>query len=133
MVRTIILGAGFAGISAKLAYPEAILIDEKDYITITPRLIEVIERDLPISYALMQRKVDLKAKIIGVDFKDKVVKTTEGNIKFDKLIVALGYEQDISKIKGAEKHALKFFSLKDIEYIKNLKKVLLLLYSVEEL
>lgn len=121
MVRTIILGAGFAGISAKLAYPEAILIDEKDYITITPRLVEVIERDLPISYALMQRKVDLKAKIISVDFKDKIVKTTEGNIKFDKLIVALGYEQDISKIKGAEKYALKFFSLKDIEYIKNLK------------
>ncbi|WP_338599208.1 FAD-dependent oxidoreductase [Sulfolobus tengchongensis] len=118
--RIVILGGGFAGISAKLAYPNAILVDENDFMVNTPRLIETIERDLPVSYALIPRKVDFKSKILNVDFKEKKVITTEGNIKFDKLVIALGYEQDLSKIKGADKFALGF-TLGVIERIKSLK------------
>ncbi|MEM0363233.1 MAG: FAD-dependent oxidoreductase [Sulfolobaceae archaeon] len=121
-MKIVVLGAGFAGISAKLTYPEAIVIDENDYMIITPRLVEVIERKLPISHALLERKVDIKAKVLGVDFKEKVVKTSQGNIKFDKLIIALGYDQDISKIKGAEKYSMKFSTLEDVQRINNMKE-----------
>lgn len=119
--RVVILGGGFAGIAAKLVYPNAILVDEKDFMVVTPRLVEVIEKNLPLSYALIHRKVDVKAKILKVDFKEKKVITTNGEIKFDKLIIALGYEQDLSKIKGAENYGIGF-TLENIEKIKSFKE-----------
>ncbi|QXJ27476.1 putative NAD(P)H-dependent oxidoreductase [Saccharolobus shibatae B12] len=119
--RVVILGGGFAGIAAKLVYPNAILVDERDFMVVTPRLVEVIEKNLPLSYALIHRKVDVKAKVLKVDFKEKKVITTEGEIKFDKLIIALGYEQDLSRIKGAENYG-KGFTLENVEKIKSFKE-----------
>ncbi|MBB5255127.1 NAD(P)/FAD-dependent oxidoreductase [Sulfurisphaera ohwakuensis] len=121
-MKVVILGGGFAGISAKLSYPNSILIDENDFVVNTPKLIEVIENnDLEISHPLIRRKVDLKAKVLKVDFKEKEVITTEGKVKFDKLIISLGYEQDLSKIKGAEKYTIGF-TLQDIEKIRKFRE-----------
>ncbi|QGA68034.1 NAD(P)/FAD-dependent oxidoreductase [Sulfolobus sp. E11-6] len=119
--RVVILGGGFAGISAKLTYPSAILVDEKDFMVVTPRLVEVVENNLPLSHALIPRKVDIKAKVLSIDFKEKKVVTTEGEIKFDKLIIALGYEQDLSRIKGAEKYGIGF-TVENVEKIKLFKE-----------
>jgi len=121
-MKVVILGGGFAGISAKLSYPNSILIDENDFVVNTPKLVEVIENvDLEISHALIHRKVDLKAKVLKVDFKEKEVITTEGKVKFDKLIISLGYEQDLSKIKGAEKYAIGF-TIQNIEKIRKFRE-----------
>ncbi|WP_016730999.1 NAD(P)/FAD-dependent oxidoreductase [Saccharolobus islandicus] len=119
--RVVILGGGFAGIAAKLVYPNAILVDEKDFMVVTPRLVEVIEKNLPLSHALIPRKVDVKAKVLKIDFKEKKVITSDGEIRFDKLIIALGYEQDLSKIKGAEKYGIGF-TLENVEKIKSFKE-----------
>ncbi|MEM0169703.1 MAG: FAD-dependent oxidoreductase, partial [Metallosphaera sp.] len=45
-------------------------------------------------------KAVVQAKVVTVDFKDKIVKTSKGNIKYDKLIISLGYEQDTGRVKG---------------------------------
>ncbi len=109
-MRIVILGGGFAGIAAKCAYEEAILIDKQDSFLLTPKLVDTIAKG---ESAIFYRKPDIKAEVLKINFKEKKVITTLGEINYDKLIVALGYEQDLSKIKGAQNHVMKLESFND--------------------
>lgn len=117
MNRIVILGGGFAGISAKLYYPKSILIDFRETFSLTPKYIDLIEGK-GLDDARLYRKVDVKAYIKKIDFKEKRVITTEGSIKYDKLIIALGFRQDLSRIKGAERFALKYETIEDVITIR---------------
>ncbi|AHC51899.1 pyridine nucleotide-disulfide oxidoreductase [Sulfolobus acidocaldarius SUSAZ] len=99
-MRVVILGGGFAGLSALKTYRDAILIDEKNYFVLTHRLVDVVRTGNPEIAKLPYRKV-LRATVKSVDFKEKKVITTEGTILYDKLIITLGYSQRL--IPGSEK------------------------------
>jgi NADH dehydrogenase len=99
-MRTVILGGGFAGISAFLKNTNSIVIDNKDYFVLTHKLVDVIETGDPSVAKIKYPNRFLKAYVRNVDFKRKKIITDVGDIDYDKLIISLGYEQDLSKIKG---------------------------------
>jgi len=86
-------------------------VDSEDDLTLTLKLVDVVQGADPSS-ALIERTVDLKAQVREIDVRSKTVRTSLGEIKYDKLILALGYEQSLG-VKGAERYALKFERLKD--------------------
>ncbi|QKQ99176.1 FAD-dependent oxidoreductase [Metallosphaera tengchongensis] len=99
-MRTVILGGGFAGMSALNQNRSAVVIDSKEYFLLTHRLVDVIETGNPSLAAIPYPRGVIRSKVVGIDFKSKVVKTTSGIYSYDKLIIALGYEQDATKIRG---------------------------------
>ncbi|MEM0279118.1 FAD-dependent oxidoreductase [Metallosphaera sp.] len=99
-MRIVVLGGGFAGLSALNTYRDAIVVDSKEYFLLTHRLTDVIETGDPSLATIPYPKAVVQAKVVTVDFKDKIVKTSKGNIKYDKLIISLGYEQDTGRVKG---------------------------------
>jgi NADH dehydrogenase len=109
-MRVVILGGGFAGVAAKVYYPKAILIDRWDYFLMTPKLSDFIARG---DRAAFPRRPDLRASVLNVDFRGKRVITDKGEVSYDRLVIALGYRQDLSRIKGAEEHVMKLESLED--------------------
>ncbi|MBB5254979.1 NAD(P)/FAD-dependent oxidoreductase [Sulfurisphaera ohwakuensis] len=109
-MRIVILGGGFAGIAAKSVYKDAILIDKDDKFLLTPRLVDTIAKG---DSALFYRKPDIQAEVLKINFREKKVITNKGEIPYDKLIVALGYKQDLTKIKGAKDHVMKLESFED--------------------
>ncbi|AWR93239.1 NAD(P)/FAD-dependent oxidoreductase [Acidianus brierleyi] len=109
-MRIVILGGGFAGIAAKCAYENSILIDKEDKFLLTPKLVDTIAKG---ESALFYRRPDIKAEVLKINFKDKKITTTKGEINYDKLIVALGYQQDLTRIKGAQDHVMKLENFED--------------------
>ncbi|QXJ29036.1 NADH dehydrogenase [Saccharolobus shibatae B12] len=110
-MRVVIIGGGFAGIAAKCKYPkESILIDKSDRFLLTPKLIDTIAYGENSTH---YRKPDVLAEVVNVNFREKKVITDMGDISYDKLIIALGYSQDLSKIKGAKDHVMKLETFND--------------------
>jgi NADH dehydrogenase len=98
-MRIVILGGGFAGLSA-LKTHDSIMIDNKDYFILTHKLIDVVKTGDPSIAKIPYPKV-LKATVKSINFRKKVVITTAGEIAYDKLIISLGYSQRL--IEGATK------------------------------
>jgi len=69
-MRVIIIGGGFAGISAKSKYPDAILIDKSEYFLMTPELVDTIANG---KSAIYHRKPDVKAEVLKVNFDEKKI------------------------------------------------------------
>ncbi|BCU71251.1 NAD(P)/FAD-dependent oxidoreductase [Stygiolobus caldivivus] len=93
-MKTIILGGGFAGLSALKVNPDALLIDQKSYFTLTHRLVDVVKTGDPKLAKVPYHKV-LVAKVRNVDFRKKLVITDRGDFQYDRLLIALGYSQKI--------------------------------------
>lgn len=91
-MRIVILGGGFAGLSALKANNDAIMIDNKDYFVLTHRLVDVVKTGNP-DLAIIPYKKVFRATVRNIDFKNKRVITDRGEISYDKLIIALGYSQ----------------------------------------
>lgn len=100
IMKVVVLGGGFAGLSALNFYRDATVIDSKEYFLLTHRLVDVIETGNPSLATIPYPKGIVKANVMGVDFKNKVVRTSEGDFSYDKLIISLGYEQDTTRVKG---------------------------------
>ncbi|ARM76714.1 NAD(P)/FAD-dependent oxidoreductase [Acidianus manzaensis] len=103
-MRTVILGGGFAGLSAFKTH-DSILIDDKDYFVLTHRLVDVVKTGNP-EIAKIPYKNVLRATVKNIDFKNKKVITSGGELNYDKLIISLGYTQKIfpntDKIENVE-------------------------------
>lgn len=111
-MRTVIIGGGYAGISAKITDPKAVIIDKSHYFLHTNRLIDVVEGKPP-SVAETPRVVDVEGEVLGVDFKSRIVKITGGEVKYDKLIISAGYTQDLSRVPGASQYSFPFQETSD--------------------
>ncbi|MCI2413651.1 MAG: FAD-dependent oxidoreductase [Candidatus Aramenus sp.] len=110
-MKVVILGSGFAGISAYLKNPRAVVLDKEDYFTLTHKLVDVVERGDPSLALIPLPGKFLRARVRGVDFKRKKVITSEGEVEFDKLIISLGFEQDTSKVKA--RNVMKLENVED--------------------
>ena len=96
-----ILGAGLSGIYSKLQNPKSTLIDKSRYLTISTRLVNVVNGN-DQNYAYKQRPVDRNETVRDIDFANRLIVTDKGNIPYGKLIIALGHNQEIKTIEGSQ-------------------------------
>ena len=115
--RIIILGGGIAGISAKLRNRQGTLVDENPYLTMAPRIIDVISGQNP-DYPLIPRPLDYTDSVKSIDFENRTVHLHDKDITYDKVIIALGHSQDYSFIKGS-KYINGFSGYHDALELKN--------------
>ncbi|MEO0010844.1 MAG: hypothetical protein RIQ39_433 [Actinomycetota bacterium] len=116
--RVVILGAGFGGLSAALAFgdkAEVMVVDRHNYQTFLPLLYQVSTAGLaadhvvaPIRGAL--RKTNVKFRMgspISIDHKNKTVKLDSSEVlEFDHLIVAMGSVTADFGVPGVSEHGL---------------------------
>lgn len=133
--RIVILGAGYAGIHAakKLAKKykkndevEITLIDKNPYHTLMTELHEVAGGRVPEEsvkvelYRIFSRtKVNVVVDYIeNVDSDNQVVKTTNGEFKYDYLMIGMGSEPAFFGVPGVKEHGFTLWSLEDALEIK---------------
>lgn len=133
--RIVILGAGYAGIHAakKLAKKykknnevEITLIDKNPYHTLMTELHEVAGGRVPEEsvkvelYRIFSRtKVNVVVDYIeNVDSDKQVVKTTNGEFKYDYLMIGMGSEPAFFGVPGVKEHGFTLWSLEDALEIK---------------
>lgn len=134
MREIVILGGGFAGVSAALYLKNKIkeeagivLIDKNSYHLFTPSLYEVATSEEPtknisIPYAeILGTKVRIvKGKVHSIDLDNKLIRfDNEMSYSFDYLILALGSQPAYFDIEGLEKYCLPLKTLENGVEIKN--------------
>lgn len=116
--RVIVVGAGFGGLWAvrTLAHSSAdvLLIDKNNYHVFLPLLYQVAASELePEEIAFPIRSIlrrlpnvsFLMAGVTGIDLNEKSVRTTQGNLSYDYLILAVGTTTQFFRLPGAEENA----------------------------
>jgi len=129
--RVIIIGAGFAGLTAAQAlakhkHIETTLIDRNNYHTFTPLLYQVATCGLdPSSIAYPIRSIFrdsdnvhcLMGEVVSINHDGKVVEVkTNGTVRqepYDYLLIAAGSVTNFFGIAGLVKHAFEMKSLND--------------------
>lgn len=132
-VRVVILGGGFAGISAarrlgaRLPKASVTLVDRDDFHLFTPMLYQVATCAIDpydIAYPLRQfvRKRTLSfqhAAVEGIDFARRTVHIESGTLDYDYLVIALGSASNFFGNRSAQEHALPLKTLADAMAIRN--------------
>lgn len=127
--RIVVLGGGFGGIrvarrlAAQLSLHEAeiTLIDRESHHLYTPSLYEIVggvsprQVCIPMSEALVGTHVEFKqATVDRVSLRNRTLTlTTNEVIQFDHLVLALGSVTNYYGIKGLERYAFPFKSVRD--------------------
>ena len=122
--RVVIVGAGFAGLTATRALAKApvdvLLLDRHNYHLFQPLLYQVAMAALPpseIAYPVRtilrrQRNAEFRiAEVTGVDLARRVVRTAEDEIPYDYLLLASGAVTNFFGLAAVEKNG---FDLKDL-------------------
>lgn len=116
--RVVILGAGFAGLTAARSLSgkaKVVLVDRHNYQTFLPLLYQVATAGLaadhvahPIRGALRKLNIEFRmGSPISIDHKNKSVKLDSSEtIEFDHLVIALGSATTDFGIPGVTDHAL---------------------------
>ena len=129
--KVVILGAGFAGLTAARALDKScdvLLVDKNNFQTFLPLLYQVSTAGLaadhiayPIRSAL--RKTNIKFRLgtpISINHKSKTIKLDSSEeFAFDFLIVALGSVTNDFGIPGVEQHALGMKSMQEALHIRS--------------
>ncbi len=140
--RVVILGGGFAGLSAaqtlKHAHVQVTLIDRCNYHLFQPLLYQVATGSLspaniaaPFRHILKNQKNTrvLLAEAIGIDVKNRRVMLSDGSIDYDTLIVATGASHQYFGHPEWEKFAP---GLKTVEDATHMRRRILLAFEAAE-
>ena len=132
--RIVVLGAGAGGLRVAVGldrlllghreYP-VLLVDQRDYHLIQPRLPDVAaglapveSAALPLRRLLSGRKVEfVRASVERLDLASRVVHTSAGPLEYRWLVIALGSQPLISGIPGIAANALVLKSAEDARRI----------------
>lgn len=130
--RVVILGGGIGGIKAaqQLANQplDVLIIDHNNYQVFQPLLYQVATSMLstdevvyPIrGFFKKANNVDfLLAEVYGIQPKEKIVKTSHGNIPYDYLIIALGSTPNFFGNEEVERNAFPLKTLQDAIRIRS--------------
>ncbi|MGX7051345.1 NAD(P)/FAD-dependent oxidoreductase [Leuconostoc palmae] len=127
----VIVGAGFGGVFAAKTLSKKlkshkeyniILIDKHSYFTYMTELHEVAsERVLPkhvqedLEHLFYQNKNVklLTAEVNGIDKSAKIVKTTHGDISYEKLLLAVGGQSNDFGTPGVKEHGFELWSMEE--------------------
>jgi NADH:ubiquinone reductase (H+-translocating) len=124
--QVVVLGAGFAGVSALRALADApvrvTLVDEHPYNTFRPLLYQVATGGLnpgditfPLRYLSARRHARYRrAKVTGIDHDGRRVLVDEGApIEYDYLIIGVGSTTNHFGVPGAAEHTLSMYTRAD--------------------
>jgi NADH:ubiquinone reductase (H+-translocating) len=138
--RVVILGAGAAGVSAALEFKkgpadacelEVMVVDQRDYHHPLPFMWQVVSGSVGPGHVIfplnaLLRKGDSEAsvefrqcRVQSVDLQTRVVRTDDGELEWDYLVVALGSTTSYFGMRDAEEHSLRLKSLTDAVRIHN--------------
>ncbi len=139
-VKVLILGGGFGGLytarelrrdlSQKPADREAgvaiRLVDRSDSLTFWPMVPEVIPGSIQAPHVLRPLREELtplgvefiRADVQGGDLEHSLVHTDAGEMRFDHLVIALGWTTSFFGTPGADEHCLTLQSLADAVRIR---------------
>ncbi|HEX6850143.1 MAG TPA: NAD(P)/FAD-dependent oxidoreductase [Candidatus Polarisedimenticolaceae bacterium] len=130
--RVVVVGAGFGGLGAARALAKApvdvVLIDRNNYHLFQPLLYQVAVAGLnpaDIAYpvrTILRRQKNLEfrlSEIRGFDVAAKVVKTTDGDVPYDFLVVGIGAETNFFGLDDVRAHGLGLKDLNDARRIRN--------------
>ncbi|WP_216328822.1 NAD(P)/FAD-dependent oxidoreductase [Deinococcus aestuarii] len=127
-MKTLILGAGYAGLAAAtkmkpLPDLEALLVEQNAYHTFETRLHEAAAHNtpvtLPLAPLLRGTGVHLEqAQVEGVDVDEKEVTLKDGRVlTYDTLVVGLGSVTNFYRIPGLAENAAELKQLTDADEI----------------
>ncbi len=134
--RIVILGGGFAGVTAaqnlerEFRYDPSValtLVSETNALLFTPMLAEVAGSSLepthisaPLRTSLHRTRV-VRAKVSGIDLEQRRVQLPdrEETLPYDHLVLVLGAVSSLPPGDGITEHALEFKSLADAIRIRN--------------
>ena len=130
--RVVIVGAGFGGLGAARALArsevDVVLIDRNNYHLFQPLLYQVAVAGLnpaDIAYPVRtilrkQRNLEFRlSEITGFDVAAKKVRTTDGDVAYDYLVVGLGAETNFFGLENVRRHGLGLKDLNDARRIRN--------------
>lgn len=130
--RVVILGGGIGGIKAaqKLANQpvDVLIIDHNNYQVFQPLLYQVATSMLSTDEVVYPirgffKKADnvdfLLAEVRGIQPKEKIVKTSHGDVPYDYLIIALGSTPNFFGNKEVERNAFPLKTLQDAIRIRS--------------
>lgn len=130
MTRIVVLGGGFAGLEAiqtleralrGRADVELLLVSDRNYLLFTPLLPQVAS-SLVEPRHIIQPIRDIRGArrfrfrrdaVVDIDFDGRRVIMLEGEVGYDRLIIALGGTTPTFDIPGVEEHALQYKRLED--------------------
>ena len=130
--RVVIVGAGFGGLNAARALRRAAvsitLVDRNNYHLFQPLLYQVATAGLTpneIAYPTRsifrnQKNVDVcMTEVVGVDLDGRRLRTADGEIPYDYLVLAMGARTDFFGIDGIAEHGLALKDVDDAVTIRN--------------
>jgi len=133
--QIIILGAGYGGLRTALRLESllknnlnwrTLLVDRYGVHQLKTELHEVAAGrtraetvTIPVTELIKNKRIDfLQAEATDINFKERIVVTTKGKIRYDKLVIALGSETEFYNIPGLSRHAFTLSSIEDAERIR---------------
>jgi NADH dehydrogenase len=125
--RVAIVGAGFAGLWAAQGLAsrhdlDVTLLDKHNYHTFYPLLYQVAAAELgptEIAYPVRSILRDAgcvrfrMAEVLGLDKERRILKTSDGEVPYDVLVLALGSVPAFFGVPGAEEHAFRLRVMDD--------------------
>ncbi|MDV8952110.1 FAD-dependent oxidoreductase [Leuconostoc falkenbergense] len=127
----VIVGAGFGGVFAAKTLSKKlkghkdyniILIDKHSYFTYMTELHEVasqrvkpkhVQEDLEHLFYQNKNVKLLTAEVNGIDKNAKTVSTTEGDISYEKLVLAVGGQSNDFGTPGVKEHGFELWSMEE--------------------
>ena len=130
MTRIVVLGGGFAGIEAMSGLErklgrrrdvELTLVSDQNYLLFTPLLPQVASSMVeprhiiqPIRDIRGRRRFRFRRdRVTSIDFGARVVRCVEGEVPYDKLVIALGGVTPTFGVPGVAEHAVNYKALGD--------------------
>ena len=132
MPSVIVVGGGYAGVSAVLTLARALgstwsvtLVDRRPEHELQTRLpavlsgrVAVDRAAIPFERILPPRVRFLLASVLGIDPANRLVETDAGSLQADEMVVTLGAAPDFLGIRGAAEQSLVFKSLADTQTLR---------------
>jgi NADH dehydrogenase len=136
MTRIVVLGGGFGGIEAVRALErrlggradvELLLVSDKNYLLFTPLLPQVASSLVeprhiiqPIRDIRGSRRFRFRRdRVEGIDLAARRVHLAEGDVDYDRLVIALGGVTPTFGVPGVEAHALNYKWLEDAVLLRD--------------
>lgn len=133
--RAVVLGAGFAGLSAAKTLAaekngedlDVLLVDRQNYHLFTPILYQVATAGVtpdnivhPVRYVARGHGFRFQeSSVESIDLEGKQIRTDDGSIPYDYLIVALGSTTNYFGMSAVQEHSLPLKTLGDGISIRN--------------
>ncbi|HRP88921.1 MAG TPA: NAD(P)/FAD-dependent oxidoreductase [Edaphocola sp.] len=132
-MKIVIVGGGFAGINlakslSKNKNFQIILVDENNYHFFPPLVYQVASAfiepsNISLPFRRMFQHVEnirfFNGRFLSVDTENQFITTDKGNLKYDKLVLAMGTETNYFGMENVQRNALCLKNINDALHVRN--------------